>query len=297
MLLVCLPVPLAIGLAETQSSPSSQQLPDLSVFLDGIKRNLRSDRSLLNQYTYQMKETERQLDKNGHVKKTKVRVYEVYPSPDEDLTYRRLISENNTPLDPKKLEEQNHKYNEKAEKEARRLRRDGKSTPEQRLAKEIEENKKEQEIIEDLFNIYDFSLVHREVVDGHSAILVEFSPKALYEPETKEGRILKKIRGRALVSETEYQFIRLETELIEDIPIALGLLARVHKGSQFSFIRRKVNNEIWLPAEARFVGSARVVLFKMFRVETINVFSDYKKYSVSNSFEFLSQKPASREIK
>jgi hypothetical protein len=286
--LFCLALFPVCGFAQTENQP----LPELNAFLAKVKENLKSDRLLLSRYTFDMKETVRQLDKEGHVKKAEVRVFEVYPSLEEDMTYQRLISENEKPLDAEKLEEQDRKHSKKAEGRARNLANQHKSDQEQRLSKEAEESKKERETIEDLYNIYEFALLRREIIDGHSALLVRFTPKPQCEPRTKDGKILKKVSGQALISETDYQIIRVEAELIDDYTIGFGLLARVNKGARMSFFRRKVNDEIWLPAEFHFIGSARALLVKQLRVESTSLFSNYKKYSVSSSFELSPKKPS-----
>jgi hypothetical protein len=279
--LLCLVLLPVRGSAQTEN----QQLPELSAFLAKIKENLKSDRLLLSRYTFDMEETVRYLDKDGHAKKTEVRKYEIYPSLDEDMTYRRLISENGQPVDPKKLEEQDRKFGKKAESRARSLAREHKSDEEERLAEEDEESKKERKTIEELFRIYEFTLLRREVVAGQPGILIRFTPRPQYEPQTGDGKILKKVGGEALISETDYQLMRIEAELIDDYSIGFGLLARVNKGSRLVFLRRKVNNEIWLPAEFHFIGSARALLLKQLRIESTNLFSNYKKYSVSSSFD------------
>jgi hypothetical protein len=276
------------GFAQSEN----QHLPELHAFLAKVKENLKSDWLLLSQYTFDMEESVRYLDKDGHVKKSEIRVFEVYPSLEEDMTYQRLISENGKPVDAKKLEEQDQKFSKKADSRARSLAKEHRSDQEQRLAKEAEESKKEREAIDDLFRIYEFALLRREIVDGHSGILIRFTPKPQYEPQTKDGKILKKVGGEALISETDYQVMRVEAGLIDDYSIGLGLLARVHQGARLIFLRRKVNNEIWLPAEFRFVGSVRALLLKQLRIESTSLFSNYKKYSVSSNFEFTPRTPS-----
>ncbi len=282
----------ARGFAQTPTSPESRPLPELNAFLDRIKDNLKSDRLLLCQYTYTMKSSTRYLDKKGRVKKIQNREYEVYPSLDEDRAYERLISKDGRPLDAGKLEEQDRKYKKKADARERKLAGEQKSDQEDRLAKEAEESRKERETIEDLLQLYEFTLLRREMIDSHSAIWIEFTPKSQYRPQTKDGNMLKKLRGRALVSDSDYQIIRVDVELSEDLSFGLGLLARLHKGATLRFMRRKINNEIWLPAEFELIGSARVFLLKQLRVESTSFFSEYKKYSVSSTFEWMTGKPS-----
>ena len=65
---------------------------------------------------------------------------------------------------------------------------------------------------------------------------------------------MRHFAGKAWVSESEYEVVRLEAEAIETASFGLGLLARVHKGSKAAFERRKVNGEQWLPARATYTA-------------------------------------------
>jgi hypothetical protein len=50
-----------------------------------------------------------------------------------------------------------------------------------------------------------------------------------------------------------------------------------------SFLRRKVNGEVWLPALVRYDGSARVGLLFTLRRSGTSEYSGYRKYSVDTS--------------
>ena len=54
----------------------------------------------------------------------------------------------------------------------------------------------------------------------------------------------------------------------------------LNKGAKGIVLRRRVNNEIWLPAEERFSGTGRLLLLKGLRVELVSGFSDYRKFTV-----------------
>src|SRR5262245_3236541 len=66
-------------------------LPDLNTFLGEVRDRLHTDDYLLDQYTFLEKQTEKQLDSDGHVKSVTSSVYEVYPSPEPGKTYRKLV--------------------------------------------------------------------------------------------------------------------------------------------------------------------------------------------------------------
>ena len=94
---------------------------------------------------------------------------------------------------------------------------------------------------------------------------------------------MRHFAGKAWVSESEYEVVRLEAEAIETASFGLGLLARVHTGSRATFERRKVNGEQWLPARATYTASARVLLVKVMRIGGTVEFSDYRKFSVQTN--------------
>jgi hypothetical protein len=97
---------------------------------------------------------------------------------------------------------------------------------------------------------------------------------------------MKNFTLQAWVSESEYEVARVDLEAIDDLSIGFGLLARVHKGTQASFTRRKVDGEAWLPATATYTASARVGLVKVMRVRGTSEFSAYRKFTVGTSTTF-----------
>ena len=148
-----------------------------------------------------------------------------------------------------------------------KLERDSAAQKEKRLAKIAEERRKEDETIDEAFALYAVSMKGREVVDGHDAIVLEFRPRPGFKVKTDNGKILKKITGRVWIDERDHELIRIEVDLVDTISIGFGMLARLNPGAHAMFQRRLVNNEIWLPAEVRFTGSARVMLVKGMRID------------------------------
>jgi len=262
---------------------TAKPLPDLGSFLQEVKGNLRSDRLLLSQYTYTMKQTVHELDKQGKVKDTFVNVYEVYPSLEEGLTYQRLISKNGKPLGEKELEKEDSSYDKKLKEHEGKLQREGTDEKARRQAKEAEERRKEEAVKDELFQLFDVSMVGRENIDGRSTIQLAFRPHRGYKPKSREAGILLKTAGNAWFGEDDHELIRLRFEFIDAFSLGLGVLVRLNKGTTASFDRRRVNDEIWLPAEIHFAGTARVLMLKVVKVELISEYSDYRKFTVTSS--------------
>ncbi len=269
---------------------SAKNLPELDAFLQGVRANLRSDRLLQSQYTYNLKQTNIQLDKDGNVRKFEVNEFEVFPSLDERYTYARQVVKKGQPLDPEEIEKQDRSHDRKLKKRATEMQAEGVDERARRLKKEAEEKRKEDLIIDELFRMYEISLVRREVIDEYSAILLEFRPRRGFKPSSKEAKILAKLAGKAWFCEEDHQLIRSEVEFIDNVSFGKGLLARLHKGTKASIQRRRINEEIWLPAKAQVTGSARILLFKKIQINTINEYSDYKKFDVDTSIEFLTSR-------
>jgi hypothetical protein len=284
-------VGLVVLLAAGASVPAlSQQperpLPDVRTFLDEVRARLHSDEFLLDQYTFTERHTEHRLDGQGNVRKTYSAVYEVYPSPEPGHTYRRLISEDGRNLNAEELATQDRKQEEReAKASAKTQQQDAKtqSTLEQRR------QEKEAAAVEELFRIYEIQLVRREELDGRDAVLVTFRPRPGVKTETRSGKVLQRVAGRAWIDEADRQLVRVEAELTDDLSFGFGILARLKKGATVSLTRKKINDEIWLPAEAHFIGQARILLVKGVRMDALSQYSDYKKFTVATESAVTTQ--------
>jgi hypothetical protein len=265
------------GAARAADQPSAAPLPDARTFISQVRERLHTDEFLLDQYTFTEKHTETNLDEKGGIRKITTATYEVYPSPEPGRTYRKLVEQDGKPLTASKLDKENRRQQEKEWREAQIVPEEEKK----RARALAERQRTETEVIEDLFRVYDLQIVRREQLDGRSAILLTFHPRAGVEPATKAGKILKKFAGRAWIDEDDRQLVRVEGELVDDLSFGFGILAKLRKGATASMLRRKVNNEIWLPAEARFVGHARVLLVKGLHIDSLSQYSDYRKFTVA----------------
>jgi hypothetical protein len=253
----------------------SAALPELRAFLQDVRERLHSDEFLLDQYTFMEKVTERDLDGKGSVKKVTTALYEVYPSAEPGETYRRLVERDGRRLSPDELAQGDRKQEAK-EARKKAVFSDGAK----RLASRAQARLKEAETIEELFRIYDIRIEGRTMLDGRSTIALTFQPRPGLEAGTKAGKIVKKFAGRAWVDEKDLQLARVEAELVDDLSFGLGFLVRLKKGSHAFMQRRKVNDEIWLPAQARFAGDGRLLLVKGIHIDALSEYFDYKKFTV-----------------
>jgi hypothetical protein len=266
---LCLPVlPL-----QAQEKP----LPDPASFISEFRKRLHTDDKLLNQYTYTEKETSDTLDSKGKVKKSEINVYQVFNSEDDWKSYRRQIVKNGVPVSEKELGKEDREEKERVEKETNKREKKSEADRQKDKAKA---DRDEQEILDDVFAMYDLQLVRRDILDGIPAILVTFKPKADFKPKTREGKALQHIGGSTWIAEDDHELARLEAEIIDPISIGAGILAKVNKGSTVVLERRKINGEIWLPFKVQATLNAKVLLLKGFNLREASEYSDYKKFGV-----------------
>ncbi len=109
-----------------------------------------------------------------------------------------------------------------------------------------------------MYNVFAIRMIGRERVEAHDAIAFLLTPRPDAKPKTRAGEQIRHFSARAWVSENDHELVKLEAEAIDSLKFGLVGLAKLHKGARLSFLRRKVNGEIWLPAVARTHRSYRL---------------------------------------
>lgn len=265
--------------------PQKQEksLPEQTSFMEEFRKNLHAPDKLLSRYTYTENETEITLDSKGKIKKTETNVYHVFHGTEEWQTYERQVSKNGVPLTQKELEKQDRKERERVENETRKRANWSEAKRKQEKAKAERE---ERESTDDIFATFEYQLVRREMLNGVSAILVNFKPKKNYKPKTGDAKNLQHVAGRAWIAEDDHQLVKLEAEVIDQIKIGAGLLAKLQKGSTLALELLKINDEIWLPVKFEMLLNGRLLLLKGLNMRIIVEFSEHKKFNVDTILDF-----------
>lgn len=264
-------------------SPAAQErpLPDYDVFAAQVKIHLATDEERQSGYMFVERLTEQRLDSSGRTQHESVKVFEVYPGLPGQDRYRRLIEEDGKPLPSAKLAQADRDRRKEVESYAQRI---ASTSGREKEAREVEKERRHyNEAIDDIFRIYDIQMVRRESIGGHDTILATLTPKPSAKPQTKDGGIMRHFKARAWISESDYELVRVEIEAIDSLSFGLGLLARVDKGTTADYERRKVNDEVWLPARVTWTAGARVLLLKRLRLRGVAEFSGYRKFTVDTS--------------
>ena len=264
-------------------------LPDLNVFIPEVKSKLATDESLQSGYVYNERTTTEKVDGSGRTVHTSTKLLEVYPGLPGEAPYRRVIEEDGHPVPAEKLASEDRKRQRAVESYASELATSAGARKD--AERRANERREDAEAIDDIFRVYTVQLVGRETLDGEQTIVATLAPNADAQPRTDDGKMMRHFHVRAWVSENEYEIVRVELEAIDDVSIGWGLFARIHKGAQATYQRRKINNEAWLPADVTWTGSARVLLLKRLRERGRSQFFGYRKFSVGTSTTFAPASP------
>jgi len=273
------------------ATPAAQDrpLPDQDAFAAQVKRHLATDEERQSGYTFIEKRIEQKLDASGRSKDQSVKVFEVYPGLPGEERYRRLIEENGRPVPAGDLAKRDRSRQKEVEEYARKV-----AIASERTKATREQDKARREYsaaVDDIFRIYDIRMQRREPIDGHDTIVATLTPIPGMKPLTDDGKIMRHFKARAWISEADYELVRVEIEAIDDLSFGLGVLARVHKGTVATYQRKKVNDEVWLPAEVTWTASARVMLLRRLRLRGVSEFSNYRKFTVDTSTTYTTPRP------
>jgi hypothetical protein len=274
---------IALVIAGSTLAAQDRPLPDQQSFLTETRKHLQTDSTLQSSYVYVETRREQKLDKHGRTSQESIKVFESYPGLPGEARWERLISEDGRPVPAEELAKQDRERQKKAAGMVQRLTEDA-SKERARQEREYQKARRErEEAVTDIFNVFAVRMIGREQIERHETIAFSLTPKPGAKPKTSEGRQMKHFNVRAWISESDHELVKLEAEAIDTLSFGLGVLARLHKGARLSFLRRRVNGEVWLPAVVSYQGSARVGLLFTLRRGGTSEYSGYRKYSVDTS--------------
>jgi hypothetical protein len=80
----------------------------------------------------------------------------------------------------------------------------------------------------DLFGRFDFTVAGREVLNGRSALIVDFQPAKKNVPvRNLKDRFINKAAGRVWVDEADYKLVKADLHLTERVNVVGGLVGAV----------------------------------------------------------------------
>jgi hypothetical protein len=243
-----------------------------------VRRSVQlMDRNLVvaRNYTFLERLETHELDASGHVQSRKILLYDVTLL--EGSPYRRLVGRDDHPLAPdEQLQEQKKLDNSIAQR-----RKETPAERERRIAGWERKRQLQREPLREVPDAFDFQVAGEERIEGRDAWVIAASPRAGYHARSSIARLFPKLRGKIWIDKADYQWVRTEAEVTDNISWGL-VVARLSKGARLKVQMTRVNDEVWLPKRIEAHGSARIALLKKYRLEAQTSFSDYHKFQAES---------------
>jgi hypothetical protein len=240
-----------------------------------VGRNQKEDDERVGQYTYTRRQTEREIDDKGEVKKETIKVYEVYPVANAGEV-EKLVSEGGVALTPERAAREEKRVAEEIEKleRGREKRREKKERERADAAKKGRAEDEADPGLSTFLRVCEFVAPRRERFREREAIVFDFRPRPGYRPQGRQESIVG-------IDPADKQIMRLEARLVEGYKVAGGLVASLRPGSAMIFEQTRLADGVWLPKFEQINFAAKLFLFAGIRLDATREYSNYKRFAAA----------------
>jgi hypothetical protein len=245
--------------------PDARAIITKAMIHDARNEKMRRD------YTYLERQEEREFDASGKTVKTEVNEYEHMNLYGQN--HRRHVRKNGNPLPDKEA----RKEQEKLDKIAASRKDETASQRENRLAEADRRAERRRRYSRQIPEIYDFTLLSEEKLDGRDVWVIGAEPKPGYRATESMTKAMTKMHGKFWIDKATNQMVKLDAEALDTVSFGF-FLVRLNKGARFILEQTRVNDEVWLPKRMQAALDARVAVVKKFRGQMDVTFSNYRKF-------------------
>jgi outer membrane lipoprotein-sorting protein len=270
------------GLTDNLFEPPSDAALNVVELMREVGRNQKDDDERVSQYTYTRKQTEREINDKGELKKETIRVYEVYPVANAGEV-EKLVSEGGVALTPERAAKEEKRVAEEIEKRERE-REKRKEKKERERAADAKKGKAEGEDdpgLSTFLRVCEFVSPRRERFRERDAIVFDFRARPGYKTKSREESIVSKLAGVVWIDPADKQIMRLEARLVEGYKIAGGLVASLRPGSAMIFEQTRLADGVWLPKFEQVNFAAKIFIFAGIRLDATREYSNYKRFATA----------------
>jgi hypothetical protein len=232
--------------AQAAANVQNAPLPNPSELM---QRALANEKKLADeQERYECRVTDEsvELDGKGKVKKTDNEVKDQFFV--NGIAIERTLSKNGKDLTP----EQTKKEDDRVMKETVKY---------SNQAKAKKESDKENQQMIDVMEAMMLTNGRREQVNGRSVLFYDIVPNPKFQAKNMEQRFAEVMQGKMSVDEKTGELIDINIKSVQDLKIAGGLLANLHKGFWLHVHDQPQPDGVWLTDLAEGSGDARAALF------------------------------------
>lgn len=214
-----------------------------------MERALANEKKLAAQqekYECRVTDESAEMDSHGKTKKTTVEVKEQFYV--NGIAVERTLSKNGNDLTP-----------DETRKEDQRVMKETVKYSNTATAKK--ESDKQDREIEDFLTAMVLANGRRELLNGRSVLFYDIVPNPKFQAKNLNQRFAQVMQGKMSVDEETGEMIDLNMKSVQDLKIAGGMLANLHKGFWVHVHDQPQADGIWLTDLAEGSGDARAALF------------------------------------
>ena len=245
-----------------------------------MARNQDEVEKRVGEYAFLQKETDREMNGKGELKKEKTRVYEVFPIAHRE-SIMKLISEDGVVLSGERAVKEAKRVEEeflKAEREREKTEEKVERRKAERAAKGETDND-DDPTISQFLKVCEFVSPRRERFGNREAIVFDFRPRPGFKPGNRTETLISKLVGVAWIDPADKQVMRLEARLAEGFKMGGGLVLSLRPGAGFVMEQTRMTEGVWLPRYAQVNLSVKVFVFKGLDVNKTIEWSDYRHFT------------------
>jgi hypothetical protein len=117
------------------------------------------------------------------------------------------------------------------------------------------------EMVDAVRDAYRFTWLGREAYQGRAAIKVGLEPNPSFQPRSRAAEILGHVRGTVWIDEQTAQLMHGEVEIIRDIGVGMGVVAKIYRGGRFQMDEAEVAPGVWLLTRLQYDFEGRKLFF------------------------------------
>lgn len=263
----------AVVLAQNTSitpEPAERPLPDIPTLMHEVEEHQHASEKIQKDYLFHEVVTQQEM--NG---KTESREFDVFWL--HGVEVHKMTRKNGRDLtDDEKKKEDERIDKEVAKAKERKDHADAKG-------KETDSRGHEEITVSRFLALGSFTNPRRIQLDGRDTIAVDYAGDPKAKTHNRAEDVVRTIAGTIWVDEQDRVITRFEGHFANNYKIGGGLVMNIKKDTTFSMQQKKINGEVWLPAQAEGHGAARVILFVSFNGTIRFAFSDYRKFKATST--------------
>jgi hypothetical protein len=268
--------------------PRGPEAIDVASLLREVQKNQEKVDERVSEYYFLQKETEREINDKGELKRETIKTYEVFPVPGRESVLK-LVSENGVPLTGERSEKEQKRVGEELARADKERQKD-KEKREKKAAERDRKNDDNDPGITAFLRVCELVSPRHEQLGNRNAVVFDFRAKPGFKPSNREESIVSKLIGSVWIDPVDKEVIRLEARFAEGYKIGGGLVLSLRPGAAFAIEQTRLDEGVWLPKFAQANLSYKLLLFGGGNVNKTLEWSDYRRFK-SEATDYTLESP------